>query len=681
MTTELETWPYDGDPDDSDIVDGEVIDETIEPLPHLPALREPGTVAIPGAPVWARLTSPEAAAAARRGVWATGHFLAVDLPVAIGIGLARWIRGWWRWMFLSKDREAAEANGTWDQKSAKIRQETEQRVKQSFGLLLLLVVAGLTFWWLAPPEYVAAVAAMLLLGLFSTGYQWSQPRETIIATASQMGWAGSFDALREALIHAKVMRPDQDIRPVVYPSQVGAGYLAVFDCPPGLTVTKLNQNKAEIASALAVDSTFMALEKAGHDGRCRMWAAIDDPYRGAVKHLPLLEADRWNAWQPAPFGETPRGQVVPLGLVYSNYLGGGKPGSGKTYTGRVVAAPYILDPRPRIFCANGKGDPAWDAIAQVSVEFISGRRDEDAWAVNAMLDRVIAEMNDRFHNRMTASKVTEDDGIELWLVIVDELQNYTTNPVPTDELVHGKKATLGQLIAYKLTDIVKNGRAAGVVLELLTQKPSDQSLPAELRDQIGTRFANKVMNYHVSNMILGSNLSVLGYDASRISSKHRGLGILVPDADEDVMDGLDLDDYPTVRPYLVDETDWSQLCARGRELRLEAGTLEGRAAGETETPVDDGIDDADVVLSEIPEVLESIFDFVHDRADRDRVAARDLRERFDPDSNDSAFGRQLRRWGCPSGRDGGRGPSGPRVGDVRAAVERMRGGGPIEVDR
>jgi hypothetical protein len=36
---ELETWPYDGDEGDG-IVDGEVIEETVESLPLLPVLRE-----------------------------------------------------------------------------------------------------------------------------------------------------------------------------------------------------------------------------------------------------------------------------------------------------------------------------------------------------------------------------------------------------------------------------------------------------------------------------------------------------------------------------------------------------------------------------------------------------------------------------------------------------------------
>jgi S-DNA-T family DNA segregation ATPase FtsK/SpoIIIE len=343
-------------------------------------------------------------------------------------------------------------------------------------------------------------------------------------------------------------------------------------------------------------------------------------------------------------------------------------------------APYILDPTARIFCANGKPDPAWDAISAVAVTFIRGRRDEEAWAVNAMLDQVVDEMNHRFLHDMTGSKVTEADGLPLTLVVIDELQNYTVNGTPTDETIRGRKATLGDLISHKLIDIVKNGRAAGYILALATQRPSDLSLPVELRSQIGTRFAVKVMDWQTSNMILGQNLSTQGYDASQIPSKYKGLGILVPDAEEETT-GLDLDEFPRVRSYLCDDHDFEMLCARGRELRLEAGTLEGHAAGETDTDPADEIEDADVVASEIPEVLESIFDFVHGRDDKDRVAARDLRERFDPDSNDTKFGLQLRRWGCPSGRDGGRGPSGPRVGDIRVAVERMRAGGPIEVAR
>jgi S-DNA-T family DNA segregation ATPase FtsK/SpoIIIE len=690
--------------ENDDIVDAELIEETSETLPFLPAVRADAEVVLPEPRPLERVAlhplmpavfaprrfAPEASALRRRIAWGAGHFLTVDLPVAIGIGIGRWVRGLWRWMMLSDAREAAILAGTFDTREEKIRQARISRVKQTLGGAFVLTIVALTFYWLAPPEYVAAVVAVLLVGLFMTGYQWSTPRTPVVEAPSQMGWAGSVDGIRQALIEAKLIRPDQGIGVVEHPHQVGKGYLTVIDLPPGCTVEQVKKRRREFASGLAADSGFMSIEEAGHDGRMRLWVPSGDPFSGAPKRLPLLDVGQWNAFRAAPFGETPREQVVPLRLLYSNWLGGGKPRAGKTFSARTALAPYILDPRTRIFCANGKGDPAWDALTGVAVEFIKGRKDEHAWALRGMLDRVIDEMDERYQT-MTGSQVTEEDGLELWAVVVEELQNYTTNPTVTDETVHGKKnVTLGQIISSQLIDIVKNGPAAGIILFMLTQKPSDLSLPAELRDQVGTRFANKVMNHHVSNMILGSNLSALGYDASRISTQHRGLGILVPDMEEDVLGGLDLDDFPAVRPYLVDDADWDALCARGRELRIAAGTLEGQAAGESQSPhgtshreshtADPG-DWADVVPSEIPEVLESIFDFVHHRDDRERVASRDLRARFDPEVSEKAFGDQLRRWGCPTGRDGGRGPSGPRVGDILAAVERMRGGGPIEVER
>lgn len=677
MTAELGTWAYEGG-DDGEILDADVIEEVVEPLPMLPVLYEPAVVAVPGVPAWAWFTSPEATAALRRGTWATGHFLVSDLPCAICVGLGRWVRGWWRWMYLSTEREAARENGTWDTRAKGVRDETKLRVKQSAAVLVLLVVSGLVFYWLAPPEYVAALAAALLLGLFSTGYAWSRPRETQIGRAANMGWAGDVETIRQALISAKLMSDDEAINCVVPPMPVGAGYRTTVDLPRGLTVDKVKTKRGEFASALAVDSAFMSIEKGSHDGRMRLWVAVDDPFRSGPKRSPLLDLERWNAWQPAPYGDTPSGLEVPLRLIYSNYLGGGKPRSGKTFSARTAVAPYILDPRPRIFCANGKGDAAWNAIGQVAVEYVNGRGNDAAWRVNAMLDRIIAEMDDRF-SKMSGSRITEADGLEQWVVIVDEVHLYTANSELTDERVRGKKdAPLGQVIAYKLTDIVKIGPAAGIILVLLTQKPGDTSIPADLRDQMGTRAASKVMNYQTSNQILG-NLSPLGYDASRISSQHKGVVILVPDMDEDVLGGLDLDDYPTVRVHLIDDDDFEMLCGRGRELRLEAGTLE-HGDGETDAPATDGITDADIVASEIPEVLESIFDFVHGREDRERVASRELWQRFNPDVTETAFVRQLVKWtGRRTDREGN-GPKGPRVREIRAAVERMRGGGPIEVE-
>lgn len=673
-------------PADGPVLDVDVVDQK-GPLPAAPATKLPEPEKPKLIERYAarapRVLTPgrfdaEATALRKRISWVTAKFLLVDIEFAILRGFALTVRAWWRWMLLSDERQALIDDGRYAMKADKIREARTARVKHSAIGLLVLLVIGYVFVRMAPPQYLKAAGLVLLLGMFCLGFEWSRPRKAVMMGKTTV-WGGSVDALRRALIDARLMKEEQELRPVTLPFKEGKGISAVVDLPPGVTVAKCVQRRAEIASGLAVDAAFLSIEKGAHDGQLCIWAAQGDPFSGGSKKLPLLQAERWNAWTAAPFGETARGQIVPLRLLYSNMLLGSKPGSGKTYAARCAVAPYILDPKVRIFAANGKGDPAWDAIQDVAVRFIRGRRDEHARALDAMLAEVIAEMDDRFLHHMQGSKVTEDEDLPLILVAIDELQNYTANGTP-GQPVRGQRATLGQNIAEKLIDIIKNGRAAGVVLVMVTQKPSDVSLPTELRSQVGTRWAGRVMDYHTSNMILGQNLSTQGYDASEISAKHPGLGILVPDMEENLLPE-ELDDFPRVRTYLCDDADWKSLCARGRVLREQEGTLEGEAAGEAAPGDQDVLDEelGEIVEQPLPDLLESIYDFAHGMRDSDRLATTELVERFEPESNTKVLGGQLRRWGAPTGRTGGRGPSGPLVGDVRRAVERIRSGGPENV--
>ena len=315
------------------------------------------------------------------------------------------------------------------------------------------------------------------------------------------------------------------------------------------------------------------MTKAAHDGQLRFWVPDGDPFKSNIRRLPLLDVDRFNSWHPAPFGFTMQDKEVVMRLMYSNLLIGSKPGAGKTFAARCAVAPYVLDPAAKIYVANGKFDGAWAALKPFAATYIRGRSDDDAFAVDDMLATVQEEMDRRFRDHMNdASKVTEGMGLAPIVVIVDELQNYTTNSTQVDTPLKGKKnPTLGQWIDHRLVDIVKNGRAAGVILILITQKPSEESLSTELRSQVGTRFALKTMDYYTSNMILGQ-LSKQGVDASNIDPRHKGVGIYIADLEDGIVDD-DLGPYPMVRTFVCDDDDWSAMCAKGLRLREAAGML------------------------------------------------------------------------------------------------------------
>lgn len=82
----------------------------------------------------------------------------------------------------------------------------------------------------------------------------------------------------------------------------------------------------------------------------------------------------------------------------------------------------------------------------------------------------------------------------------------------------------------------------------------------------------------------------------------------------------------------------------------------------------------------IPKLLNAIYIEVEDLPDDARPSSRELRKKLAPEMTEAAFGRQLRKWGCPSGRTVAYPNMGPKVGDVRTAVSRIRLGGPVHID-
>src|SRR5262249_43668434 len=98
----------------------------------------------------------------------------------------------------------------------------------------------------------------------------------------------------------------------------------------------------------------------------------------------------------------------------------------------------------------------------------------------------------------------------------------------------------GRTILALLTDLAKVGPAVGIMLLLATQKPSSDVLPDDLRGQLGTRFALKVMTWQASDTILGAGTAKTGLDASRFLRTHKGVGILLGADDTDLLPCLSL---------------------------------------------------------------------------------------------------------------------------------------------
>jgi S-DNA-T family DNA segregation ATPase FtsK/SpoIIIE len=664
------------------VVDAEIVDEA-------PAVTPSRELVVPRTP-WRHVPDPKERAvvtvlknaqhvpearAARITAWkALGRFLLHHFIHGFGRGIERPIRVTKRWAHQTKARELAlvsQKAGDWE----KARSNSTRNTKVLAIAAIPVLVALLIFVKLASEETLYWTLGYSVLAVLLVGFQKRPKTDQTMGKAGLLG-LGSIADLQAAMIRAGILKEDEELRPVQYPRNEGVGQAMVVDMP-GYSWQVVRDKKAALAAQIPVDISLLDLWNPGHEAQLGLWLAHKDPFAGPGLRLPLMDATSWDSFKPAPFGITPRGTQIELCLMYANMLVGARPDAGKTYAARPVLAPYILDPRVRIFAANGKGDGAWEAIGDVAVEYVAGAGEEECEAVLAMLDQVRTEMFARQAalKPLRKSKVTADmaDEYAPIMLVIDELQYYTEAEFGGHTL-DGKAATIGQVIDRRLKDIVRGGRSAGVIMVLMTQKPTSDVISSQVRDQIAVRFALQTKSHYASNAILGTSASAEGFDSSKIKDGHQGVGILAFDSKAQVPGYSGGSAYPTMRTYFVDDDDWDALCARGAALRDSVGSSPVHlrsAAPEPAEPVD-----------RVPEMLREIELFVALVLDHEKVSSRELLKEFGKKHgivNDSAMGWKLRRWGCPSVKEG-RGPNGPRAGDIRKACERIRSGGKIELE-
>ena len=532
----------------------------------------------------------------------TAAFHAVRLPLYAGRlllasprGAGRALVAWWRWVF--------------DTEASSLRRQTVERLDPDTYIILsrqrnVRVKARLRF-----SGFVAGLGALVLLVAVLA---WPRAAQlAALAGAALLGWLGrrhdrpivtpatltqavrklTSDVVVRAFISAGLCREDG---PVTFAQPIqrdGRGWLAVVDLPYGKHYRQAADRRDSIASGLDVSPVTVFTDPDGTSARrVRLWVSDVDVFAQKPVPSPLAKAETFDLWQPVPFGLDPRDRLVRLPLVWSSLLVGAIPRMGKTTAARLAAAAAALDPFARLLVWDGKGGADWEPFAQVAHVYAAGVRESVVVHLVATLVELVRDMNDRYERLRRLprelcpeAKVTpaitrnKRLNMPLTLVAIDEVQRYLEHPE------HGRT------ILAALTDLAKVGPAVGIMLLLATQKPSSDVLPDDLRGQIGTRFALKVMTWQASDTILGAGTARAGLDASRFLRAHKGVGILLGADDGELAE----QGGQAVRTYLLDLATLEALCARGRALREQAGTLTGMAAGEqqiTERPAVDVLD-------------------------------------------------------------------------------------------
>ncbi|RKT55537.1 cell division protein FtsK [Saccharothrix australiensis] len=614
---------------------------------------------------------------------------------AVGRGVVVGFRAWRRWVRVRDYREAAAQSEKLADKFVEIRALTLFRWKVTgavVGVAAVAVAVGhlvygsVVLWGLAGVVAVALAVA----GRRKDG---APGRKAVLGGPRTLTWTMDAQVLVDAFRDAKLIGKDESLRLVERATRVGDGWAVTVDLPATRKAVDVIKSRDALASALAVDEVQLIVERVrgrgGHAGRVFFWVADEDPYAGPPVRTPLVEVERWDAWQAVPFGRDARGRRIDLPLVWTSLLVGAIPRQGKTFAARLAASGLVLDPYARLYVFDGKGGKDWDAAEQLAYRYVCGDELTQAYAVRDHLVELVAEVQARYARMATLddavcpeSKITPamsrdvELGMPVTAVIIDEVQVFLESPIR--EEVGGKKTTLGAYIADLLTYLVRKGPAAGVVVILATQRPDSNTIPSRLRAVLGSRFALRVMDWRDSNIVLGEQMNTRGYDASTLLPSHKGVGILRPDGETDA--GADLVAM-TVRTYYMPNTDWRVICERGRALREAAGTLGGHAVGDDAArPVDSsavvgvlGSGAADAWTDEVPELLAAVIDHLGEELyERDFVPTAELVEALEVDAG--TFGREMGELGCPPVRqyvphgDGVRRVRGYLTADVRAAA-------------
>jgi S-DNA-T family DNA segregation ATPase FtsK/SpoIIIE len=363
---------------------------------------------------------------------------------------------------------------------------------------------------------------------------------------------------------------------------IGNGHTMVLDLPSGSgkLVRHVLKKIDVIAGDLAIPATRLvvrevAASEGGHGRRMHVWVAEQDPYL-AIGHAisRLVVAESWDFWEGTPLG---RNILSDLRDLPTEFAGGftshfysGIMRFGKTAAMRLAVGAALLDVGVRLYLANGKSGVDWKPVRPVAHRFIEGTDEAGLAAFEDLLEELTDDMNDRYRRlgeldlhlapegRLTP-ELARKHGMPVLLGVFDELQLYLLAMSPKR-----REAALD-----KLKNLLRAGPAAGVFLIVGTQRPDGEEIPTGFRDLFGVRVSVRCLDSRSSRMCLGDLASDAGANASVLTKDHVGIVIAATG-----------DEWEIISADFLSIEEFADLCAKARQLRLDAGTLTGDAAGE-----------------------------------------------------------------------------------------------------